>query len=68
MHFLKYVMAFNLSMKSDANSDIWEFDSVCQTHVTMLHLLSSSGHRVILRVAGGEWIAGLQSLTSWDDT
>lgn len=25
-------------------------------------------HRVILRVAGGEWITGLQSLTSWDDT
>ena len=28
------------------------------THVTVLHLLSSSGHRVILRAAGGEWIAG----------
>lgn len=55
-------------MKCGANSDIWELDSVCQTHVTVVHLLSSSDHRVILRAARGEWIIGLQSLTSWDDT
>ena len=61
-------MAFNLSMKCGANSDIWELNSVCQTHVTVLHLLSSSHHRVILRAARGEWIMGLQSLASWDDT
>ena len=55
-------MAFSLSMKCGANSDIWELNNVCQTHVTVLHLLSSSHHRVILRAARGEWIMGLQNI------